>query len=322
MLEQAESRGAHVLQDAEVKQFLFTGEHMSGVVYKRGERTYEARARFIVDASGRAGLIARQFKLRKMNPRLQNMAVFQQYTNLIPENNASEEGDLVATSHEDGWIWAIPIQPDLLSVGTVMPAPILKGHNPQEVFEQHLRRSQRIWPRIQGAAPVFEKVKVESDFCYHTERFAGPGFFIVGDAACFVDPMYSGGLYFAMVSGLKAADMIHEINHGRHEKEAQTWYENFCKTGYDVYFRLVYDYYYALEGVVLRFFDFYPVDVKYVLQTLFGDFWGRPDQPFLQYLRSREGLDTFSTPFEVTHGCPIYPDVCHKVEDDHPAQVA
>jgi FADH2-dependent halogenase len=322
LLAQAAARGTVVLQDAEVKQFLFAGERLSGVVYQRSGQMAEARARFVVDASGRAGLIARQFRLRKMNPRLRNIAVFQQYQNLNPEHNPSVEGDLVATTHEDGWLWAIPIQQDLLSVGAVMPAAVLKGRNPQEVFAEHLRRSQRIFPRVRAATPVFEQLKVESDFCYHSERFAGPGFFLTGDAACFVDPMYSGGLYFAMMTGLQAAEVIVEIAHGRGEQEAQSWYENFCKTGYDVYFRLVYDVYLTLGGYLPRVFEFYPVEFKYVMQTLIGDFWGRPEQPLLQHLRAQPNLATFEEPFEVIHGCPIYPDACYKVEDDYLALAA
>src|SRR5215471_6911180 len=105
-----------------------------------------------------------------------------------------------------------------------MPAALLKGGRPPALFEAHVQRGRRIWQRLQGATPVFAQVKVASDFCYHSERLAGPGFFLVGDAGCFVDPMFSGGLYFALVTGLKAAEVIADICQGRDEREARLWY--------------------------------------------------------------------------------------------------
>src|SRR5215471_21463598 len=123
-----------------------------------------------------------------------------------------------------------------------MPAALLKGGRPPALFEAHVQRGRRIWQRLQGATPVFAQVKVASDFCYHAERLAGPGFFLVGDAGCFVDPMFSGGLFFAMVTGMHAADAITDIVQGANEAVAQRQYENFSKTGYDTYFRLVYDF--------------------------------------------------------------------------------
>ena len=322
LLKQAELRGVRVLDDAEVREFLFDGERMCGVVYQTGGERRAARARFVVDASGRAGLISRHFKLRRMNPRLRNMAVYQQFTGLIPGNNPSIAGDLVVTSHEEGWLWCMPIGEDLLSVGAVMPAAVLKGRDPQEVFAAHVERSVRIRPRIQGARPVFAQAKVESDWSYYSDRLAGPGFFLVGDAGCFVDPMFSGGVYFAMVAGFKAADVMSEILGGRDEREARDWYEHFCKTAYDVYFRLVFDVYDSLGGDFMRLFGFYPCDPKYLTQTILGDFWGRPDQPLLAHLRAQPGRQTFGEPFEVITGCPIYPDTCFKVGDDLLARAA
>jgi flavin-dependent dehydrogenase len=316
LLEQATHKGVRVVQDADVKRVLCTGARVCGVQYHHAGRQREARARFVVDASGRAGLLARHFALRRMNPRLQNVAVFQQYTELIEAHNPSQPGDLVLVSHEEGWLWGIPIDADVLSVGAVMPAARLKGHQPQQMFAQHLQRSQRLSERVRGARPVFSQVRTASDFCYHAERLAGPGFFLVGDAGCFVDPMFSGGLFFTLVTGMQTAATIADILQGAPEAEAQAHYEAFAKTGYDAYFRLVYDFYETMGGNVTRLLNHYPCELAFVVQTLFGDFWGRPDQPLLQHLRARPELDTFTEPFAIVHTCPIYAEACYRLEDD------
>lgn len=315
LLEHARETGAQVLLEAEVKKFVFDGERIAGVEYQYQSRRYIATASFVVDASGRAGLISKHFNLRKMNHRLENVAVFQHYTNTVKENNAGVEGDVLFSGHKDGWLWAIPIERDTISVGAVMPLSLLKQSNPEKMLKIHTERAPRIKQAIEGATPLFDKPKVELDFCYYTEKFVGPGYFLVGDAACFVDPLFSGGVFLSMICGMKAAQAIHEIFQGRDEKETSTYFENFCKTGYDSYFRVVYAFYYEFGKDMNRMGLELPGTFRFVLQTFAGDFWGDPDQPVLSYLRSKKEWDTFEQPFEPIYKCPIYPDTHYRTED-------
>jgi FADH2-dependent halogenase len=324
LLEHAQKNGARVLFGAHVKEFIFDDDRIVGVKYDLGGEKHELKARFVVDASGRAGLIARHFKLRKMNERLENVALFQQYTNLVKENNPSDPGDLILSAHEDGWLWGIPIGPDTFSVGAVMSVKTYKEKgkdDPQSLYELHVSRAPRIANRVKGATAVFDPVKLESDFCYHSERLAGPGFFIVGDAGCFVDPLFSAGVYLGMASGIKAGEMINEIIAGRDEQEARTYYENVCKTGYDSYFRLLYSFYNGFSGDIADVFVALPggfrVPFPFGLQTLSGDFWGEQNQPILEYLRNRPDLVTFTEPFDIVYGCPVYGEVGYKLDEPY-----
>lgn len=316
LLEHAQDTGAQVLQEAEVKKLIFDGERLAGVEYEYQGQRHEAKASYVVDASGRAGLIAKHFHLRKMNDKLRNVAVFHHYKDLVKENNPGlVEGDFLLSSHSDGWVWGIPIEKDMFSVGTVMPLSLLKENEPQEIFDTHCARSPRIQKTIEGAIPVYEKPKIELDYCYHSEQLAGLGYFIVGDAGCFVDPLFSGGVYISMICGLKAAETMHSILEGRDEKEAHTYFENFCKTGYDSYFRMVYSFYIDFERDMNRMALELPGGVQFAVQTFAGDFWGAPDQPVLSYLRSQRRWDTFEQPFERIYECPVYLDTHYKTAD-------
>ena len=314
LLTQAAERGAEVYQGAEVKEFLFTGERLTGVVYQQAGQTHRANASFVVDASGRGALLSRRFRWRTMNHRLQHVAYFQQYAQLIPENNPSDPGDLILVSHADGWVWAIPLGEDRLSVGAILRPEAARGRSRAEVYEEHLRRAPRIWQRVQGATPVFDSVRADSDYSYFSEHLSGPGFFLVGDAACFADPAYSGGMYLGVVGGMKAGEIIEQILSGQKEEVARTEFDNFCKTGYDSYFRLVYTFYEEMGHSYVRLFQSFPADFPFILQTLCGDFWGTPDQPALRYLRAQPHLATFAEPFDLVYGCPIYPDAAYRVE--------
>ncbi|NET57190.1 MAG: NAD(P)/FAD-dependent oxidoreductase [Symploca sp. SIO2E6] len=316
LLENAEEAGVRLLQRAEVKDLILDGDRIVGVEYKYQQQNYQAMSPFVIDASGRAGIVAKHFKLRKMNPKLRNVAIFQQFDNASEENNPAIEGDLIVGFHPDGWMWQIPLDDKTISVGAVVPQTTFKTGSPQEIFDAHLSRLPRLKARVQGATPVFEKLKTELDFCYHSERFAGLGYFLVGDAACFVDPQFSGGVYLGMLSGMKAAEAIADIFQGKDEQKAFIDYENFCKTGYDSYYRLIYAFYSCENYNVLKLFQSFPGGYKFMLQTMCGDLWGEPDQPVLSYLRSQEQWATFEEPFETVYGCPVYPNAGYKVADE------
>lgn len=315
LLEHCEDTGAEVLQGADVKKLLLNGEKVTGVEYQYQGQKYIAKAPYVVDASGRAGLVSNHFKLRKMNSRLENVAVFQHYKDVIQENNPGVEGDVLFSSHKDGWLWGIPIESDMISVGAVMPLSILKQSNPEKIFKEHCDRSPRIKSAIKDATAVFDKPKVELDFCYYSEQFSGPGYFIAGDAACFVDPVFSGGVFLSMVCGLKAAEAIHDIYQGRDEQLVRTNFENLCKTGYDSYFRIAYAYYYEFGRDMNRMGVDLPGGARFVLQAFAGDFWADEDQPVMSYLRSKEEWSTFKQPFDIVYECPVYPDSHYKASD-------
>jgi FADH2-dependent halogenase len=307
LLEHAMDSGAEVLQEAKVKQLLFKGEQVIGVEYEKNGETRRVYARYVVDASGRFGVIARQFKLRKVNERLKMVAVFRHFDQFDEANNPGVEGDIQIGSHKDGWVWAIPIRDDAISIGTVTHITNLKQSTPKDIFETYHQRIPRIVQRIQGARPITD-YQVESDFCYHADQIVGPGWLMIGDSGCFVDPIYSGGVYLAMVTGIKAAETVDQVlNEEKAEAEAMKWYSDFYKTGYDCYFRLIYAFYESgfsfkkyLESIPVEF------DEAWSHRLLCGDFWSRQN-PLTQYLRSQDKWRTFE-PFEVQYGCPVYPE--------------
>jgi FADH2-dependent halogenase/halogenation protein CepH len=306
LLRLAQRAGAHVIQEAAVDGLVLHGNRVAGVRYRTAEGHREVRARFVIDASGRAGVISRRFDRRKMNPRLRNVAVFQQFTGLDPANNPSALGDQVVGSHREGWVWAIPLSADVLSVGTVMSVDRLKGRDPEAVLADHIGRVPRIRQRLEGGTTVFDKAKIESDYCYHTETLAGPGYFVIGDAGCFVDPLFSGGFYFAAVGAHTAATAISDVLAGGDEGAARHHFSNFMKTAYDGYFRLAYGFYEGCRANFGRVFEYYRGFVPFGVEVLCGDFWGQPGHPTLDFLRSKPEWATFEKPFEHVIGCPYY----------------
>lgn len=332
----AEIPGVTVIQKARVTQLLDPGERLSGVRYLHDDQERDATAPFVIDASGRAGVIARGRKLRKTDNQLKMAAVFKQMGGVDEGNNPATEGDIQLGLHGEGWLWAIPIRPDTMSVGCMAPAELLRSSRPEEVFNSYLERIPRIRDRIKGTT-VVRDLTGENNFEYHSDTLAGPGFFIVGDAGCFTDPVFSGGVLLALTTGRRAAEETALCLAGETlESEAALRYQNFFKTGYEAYYRLiraVYDNRYVAEGRELRLTpqdgeqrlaglgwwgiqeklratSGGPYDTKeavehfWLVRALNGDFWSG-DNRFFNRLREEKAWNLFGD-FEPDYKCPVH----------------
>jgi flavin-dependent dehydrogenase len=333
----AETPGVTMLQKARVRKLLFAGERISGVRYAHDGEEHDVTASFVIDASGRTGVIARGMGLRKTDDDLKMAAIFRHYEGLDERNNPATEGDIQLGLYEDGWFWAIPIRPGVISVGCLVPAEILRKSVPEEVFSRNLKRIPRISQRIEGTT-VARELTGENNFEYHCDTLAGPGFFIVGDAGCFTDPVFSGGVLLALTTGRRAAEESARVLAGEAgEEEVALRYQNFFKTGYETYYRLiraVYDNRYVSEGRELRVTPQHggprlagagwwgiqerlqatsggPFDTSesiehfWLVRALNGDFWSG-DNRFFQRLREEKAWRLFDD-FEPSYECPVHP---------------
>jgi len=308
LLDLAGEAGATVLTEATVGDLITDGDRVVGVEYRHEGEAHEARAAFVVDASGRQGKIANTYQLRKVNEKLRMVAVFRRYGGLDERNNLGFEGDIQIGVHDDGWIWAIPLSEDEISVGTVMPRAVFRASTPEQVFTEHLARVPRITRRLAGTHPVFD-VGVETDYCYHSDTVTGPGWAMVGDAGCFGDPMFSGGVLVASVTGMRAGQLIAAaLDDPGNEAKYIEEYSNFFKTGYDTYIRLIHAFYQGeLVAAVADAARATSRDdlESYIVRVIGGDFWSEHN-PVARALRARPGWETFE-PFERVLGCPVYP---------------
>lgn len=332
----AETPGVTVLQKARVTRLLQSGERVSGVRYAHDGKEQDCTARFVIDASGRAGVIARGLNLRKTDNELKMAAIFKHLGGLDESKNPATEGDIQLGLHGDGWLWAIPIRPGTISIGCMAPAEILRASRPEDVYNEHLARIPRIRQRIEGTTVVRE-LTGENNFEYHCDTLAGPGYFIIGDAGCFTDPVFSGGVLLALTTGRRAAEeTVMCLTGETGEAEAAERYQNFFKTGYETYYRLiraVYDNRYASGGRELRVTPYTddrrlagagwwgiqeklqatsggPFDTTeaiehfWLVRALNGDFWSGKNR-FFQRLREESAWHLFSD-FKPVYECPVH----------------
>lgn len=202
LMERAREVGVDVREQHRVTACEFTPD--AAILEVEGS-TFRVRA--LVDATGRQGLIAKKFDLRKDEPRLANIAIFSHYSG-VPLLEGDRPNDIRIVARADsGWFWLIPISAELMSVGVVLPKNLFmqmqEGTNEERldraigdtpVVARLMKNAKREWP-----------VRVEKDFSYSASKYAGDRWILAGDAGSFLDPVFSTGVSIAMESGIEAA---------------------------------------------------------------------------------------------------------------------
>jgi FADH2-dependent halogenase len=163
---------------------------------------------FVIDASGRSNLTGNQEQLREVHPRLRKLAVFSHFSG-VRLDEGSRAGDTVIVRLESTWFWLIPIGPNKVSVGCVVDQDDFTraGEKPDVLFWRLVHSTPALRERMQGAEPV-APLQATSDFSYYNRALTGPRLMRVGDAAGFMDPIFSAGVFLAMHSGRLAARVV------------------------------------------------------------------------------------------------------------------
>ncbi|MFI8889309.1 NAD(P)/FAD-dependent oxidoreductase [Streptomyces paradoxus] len=210
LLEHARKLGAMVIEHASVREVLTTDGRATGVTYTigRGTDPIRAEARCIVDASGQAKILAREFGLVEMHDDLKNLAVWTYYQggDRLPDELS---GNILVENHPDGWLWVIPLSDGTQSVGFVGPNDrIAQDTRPNlELLESKIATSREAKKLLRNATQV-AGCRTAKDWSYTCSRFFGPGYLLVGDAAAFIDPLFSTGVTLAMKGASSAAATV------------------------------------------------------------------------------------------------------------------
>ncbi len=176
----------------------------------------ELPARFVVDATGQAALLAQQTALRRWDSFFQNLAVYAYFegAETLP---SPDENNIFIEAYEHGWFWTIPLgstapvkagETGWSSVGAVVD-----NRTGQEGI-QRMGARQFLLDQLSQTVHTKSNLRdarwavgpnVVRDWSYSSERTTGPGFVMTGDSACFVDPLFSSGVHLALMSGVMAA---------------------------------------------------------------------------------------------------------------------
>ena len=218
LLDHARHLGVDVREQHTVTGVIEDEGRVSGVSYTDAAGNEGTiRARYVVDASGNKSRIYQQAgATRQYSEFFRSLALFGYFEGgkRLPEPNS---GNIFCAAFDSGWFWYIPLSPTLTSVGAVVRGDMaskIQG-DPEEALTALIAECPSISDYLSDAKRVTEgqygQLRVRKDYSYANTKFWRPGMALIGDAACFVDPIFSSGVHLATYGALLAARSINSV---------------------------------------------------------------------------------------------------------------
>jgi flavin-dependent dehydrogenase len=262
VLEMAVAAGCELWRPARLQQLELGGEDKNSLVIKTGDETRTISARWVIDGSGRAAVVARKLKILKPLTSHPTNAVWARF-----RHTADLDGTAIwqeapgftepcwtmrqwATNHLMGygwWCWIIPLKGGDFSVGVVYDSRIYQlppGPTLGDRLKAHLLNHPLGRRLFENAQFIEHDVRAFSALPYFCEQTIGDGWALVGDAAGFLDPLYSPGLDFISYTASGVAEIVGDALAGvditktrreyneRFQQQFHTWFQGVYKDKY------------------------------------------------------------------------------------------
>jgi len=286
MLKHAEKLGTKVYQGVTVKQVLFDNDRATGVRVAIGDQEVDLPAKMVVDATGRQTLLGNQLKIKVKDPIFDQYAVHAWFTGV--DRGSEHTADFIHIYFlkvERGWVWQIPINHEITSVGVVADKAVYReSHNDLEgYFNTHVITNPDLAHAMQNATRINE-FKTEGDYSYSLSKFVGNSFICIGDAARFVDPIFSSGVSVALYGAKYAAERIRiAFETGDFSEEALKPFETRVRAGVGIWYEFI-RLYYKLLPLFTHFIQSKEHRLE-VLRLLQGEVYDRREVPVLDAMR-------------------------------------
>jgi FADH2 O2-dependent halogenase len=296
MLKHAEALGSEVYQGVKVSEVLFEDGYARGVRARIGGAEVVLPCRMVVDASGRGTLLGRQLKLQQNDPIFDQFAVHAWFTDVA--RGSAETGDFIHIYFlpvERGWCWQIPINEEITSIGIVAEKEVFKeARLDTEAYFMKYVASNPALAQAMAPATRVNDFKKEGDYSYSMRKFAGNGWVLIGDAARFVDPIFSSGVSIALYSAKYASERIRcAFESGDFSEAMFQPFEQKVRGGVGVWYEFI-RLYYKLLPLFTHFIQSKEHRLE-VLRLLQGEVYDRKDVPVLdamrRYIKSVEESD-------------------------------
>jgi len=290
LLQHAHRLGATVYEGVRVRGVDFAGAHPE-VRFQMGKREFGVSCRVVVDASGRHTLLGNQLKLKVSDPVFNQFAVhtwFENYDRHSVRRETRQFGDYIFVHFmpvTNTWIWQIPITEQITSIGVVTQRQhYLKAKGDKEGFFWDMVGNRPMICESLRKADRIRPFKEEGDYSYAMSQITGDGWVMVGDAARFVDPIFSTGVSIALNSARFAhKDIVSALERGDTSRASYANYERTIRRGTQNWYDFI-TVYYRLNVL----FTYFILDKRYrleVLKLLQGDVYDEEPPAVLNKMR-------------------------------------
>jgi len=239
LLDAAHKAGAQVYMPWAVREVLFEGEQAIGLKAEAvdGGASLTVDCRMVMDASGRSAFLGARLGI-KQEIDLSSRTAFYSHFDGVYHDPGEHSGDIQIVAFPHGWFWMIPFKTGNTSVGMVVTDSYLRQRSQiaaEAAVSGKLRAVEHdgsdeavtgradaandafLWHTIEATPYVAGRMKNSkqkfparsiANFSYRMERYAGPGYVMLGDAGAFLDPVFSSGVFLTMKSAQVASAAV------------------------------------------------------------------------------------------------------------------
>ena len=238
LLDHSKASGASVREGVGVRQVTFVGDRATGVIL---DDDTAVTADMVVDASGQTSLLARQLGVKVWDPQFRNLAVYGYFED-CPHLAPPDDGNIFIESSQHGWLWKIPLTGGLSSIGAVVDrefgARALRSASSTRFLLDQIAAAPRMAALVGIRQPNAPPLAVR-DWSYVASTMTGAGYVLIGDAACFVDPLFSTGVHLAITAAhIGAAYVVSALTDTGIAAEAAESFERLYRTQYEHFHEL------------------------------------------------------------------------------------
>lgn len=286
----AGARGARMHEGWRVRDVQFDADGATAQAEADDGTQRRWRARFVIDASGRDTFLANKLRSKQKNRRHNSSAIFGHFRGAerLP---GKLEGNITIFWFAHGWFWFIPLPDGTTSVGAVCWPYYLKSRSKplNAFFADTIAMAPKLATRLQHATLVDDTVHATGNYSYGGSHCTGERYVMLGDAFAFVDPVFSSGVYLAMLSAFEALPLVAAtLDRPAEAPHARKRFEALMRKGPREFSWFIF----RVTNPTMREFFMYPrnpMRVKEALLSLLaGDIYG--STPIWRSLRVLKGL--------------------------------
>ncbi|CUI52107.1 NAD(P)/FAD-dependent oxidoreductase [Achromobacter ruhlandii] len=283
LADDAARQGVEVRYQQEVIAADFTGAD-GPLLTVRGQQgqPYRVRGRFVLDASGYGRVLARLLDLERPSSMPPRKAIFTHIEDRIDDAGFDRDKILISVHPEQSgiWYWLIPFSNGRSSFGVVGGQDLFGG------ADEDLMTTLRA---MADAAPNLKRVlrnavwdtpaNTIGGYSASVTRLHGPGYALLGNAAEFLDPVFSSGVTIALRSSKLAADALHRQLGG----EAVDWQRDFADplmVGVET-FRAYVQGWYSGEFQDVVFYQNAQPEIRRMISSILAGYAWDTDNPFV-----------------------------------------
>jgi len=242
LLDHAQRSGAEVHMNATVLDSIRENGRITGVTYRDNDSgvVKSVQAKFVVDASGSASIVGKLTTQRRYDDQMRQVALYGYFKNVRGAQDFRKY-HIIIESCPKGWFWFIPMNSERLgevSLGLVTGREFedeIRAKGTEAFYDEALSEAPYLKELIGPQAERVEKMHAVRDWAYTCDETAGPGYYLAGDAAAFLDPLLSTGVSLAMLAGYSASVCIHSVlANPDMEAAAAKFYSNNYRQMYEV----------------------------------------------------------------------------------------